>query len=225
MLISRRRKIPKNFPSLYLNNVQIESVSYFKYLGVWISDDLSWSKHVESICCKARRILGYMFRTFSPHCNQASIIALYKCQVLPILEYACVVWDPHLKRDQLLLESVQLFATRMAARSWTTDSESLNHHFQLPSLSSRRAYFKLLTTYKCLNSYTFCPPGNYSLHANPNLRVCHCKQLVVPLAKTSAFYNSFFISSARLWNSLPSYVVLCANVSTFKYAVKPLLLG
>ena len=39
--------------------------------------------------------------------------------------------------------------------SWTTDSESLNHHFQLPSLSSRRAYFKLLTTYKCLNSYTF----------------------------------------------------------------------
>ena len=148
MLISRRRKMRKNFPPLYLNNVQIESVSHFKYLGVWISDDLSWSKHVESICCKARRILGYMFRTFSPHCNQASIIAHYKCQVLPILEYACVVWDPHLKRDQLLLESVQLFATRIAARSWTTDSESLNHHFQLPSLSSHRAYFKLLTTYK-----------------------------------------------------------------------------
>ena len=136
MLISRRRKLPKNFSPLYLNNVQIESVSHFKYLGVWISDNLTWSKHVESICCKARHILGYMFRTFSPHCNQASIIALYKCQVLPISEYACVVWDPHLKRDQLLLESVQLFATRMAARSWTTDSESLNHHFQLPSLSS-----------------------------------------------------------------------------------------
>ena len=29
MLISRRRKIPKNFPPLYLNNVQIESVSHF----------------------------------------------------------------------------------------------------------------------------------------------------------------------------------------------------
>ena len=53
-----------------------------------------------------RRLLGYMFRTFSPHCDQASIIALYKSQVLPILEYACVVWDPHLKKDQLLLESV-----------------------------------------------------------------------------------------------------------------------
>ena len=158
MLISRRHNLPKNFPPLYINNIQIESVSHFKYLGVWISEDLTRSKHVESICCKARRILGYMFRTFSPHCNQDSI-ALHKCQVLPILEYACVVWDPRLKRDQQLLESVQLFATRMAARSWTSDSESLNHHFQLPSLSSLRIYFKVLSTYKCLNSYIFCPPG------------------------------------------------------------------
>jgi len=136
-----KRNLLKNFPPLYINNIQIESVSHFKYLGVWISDDQTWSKHVESICCKARRILGHMFRTFSPHCNQDSIIALYKCQVLPILEYACAVWDPHLKRDQLLLESVQLFATSMAAHSRTSDSESLNHHFQLPSLSSHRTYF------------------------------------------------------------------------------------
>ena len=221
MLISRRRNLPKNFPPLYINNIQIEHVSHFKYLGVWISDDLTWSKHVESVCCKARRILGYMFRTFSPHCNQDLIIALYKCQVLPILEYACIVWDPHLKKDQLLLESVQLFATRMAA----SDSESLNHHFQFPSLSSRRTYFKVLSTYKCLNGYTFCSPSNFSLHENPNLRVCHCKQLLVPFAKTSAFYHSFFISSARLWNSLLSHVILCSNVSTFKNAVKPLLLG
>ena len=167
-----------------------------------------------------------MFRTFSPHCNQDSIIALYKCQVLPILEYACVVCDLHLKKDQQLLESVQLFATRMAARSWTSDSESLNHHFQLPSLSSRRIYFKVLSTYKCLNNCIFCPPGNFSLNANPNLHVCHCKQLVVPFAKTSVFfYDSFFISSARLWNSLPPHVILCANVSTFKNAAKPFILG
>ena len=36
MLISRRRNLPKNFPPLYINNIQIESVSHFKYLGVWI---------------------------------------------------------------------------------------------------------------------------------------------------------------------------------------------
>ena len=84
------------------------------------------------------------------------------------------------------------FATRMASRSWTSDSESLNHHFQLPSLSSCRTYFKVLSTCKCLNSYTFCPPGNFSLHANPNLRVCHCKQLVVSFAKLLLFTIPFY---------------------------------
>ena len=223
MLISRRRGRLHSFP-LYLSNTLIEKVHHFKYLGVWISDDLSWSKHVETICCKARRLLGYTFRTFSPYCDQASIIAIYKSQVLPVLEYACAVWDPHLKKDQLLLESVQLFATRMASHSWKSDSESLNHHFKLPSLSSRRAYFKLLTTYKCLNNYMYCPTTNFSLHPKPNLRVCHSKQLTVPLAKTSAYFNSFFISSTRLWNSLPPHVVLCDNIAYFKSALKPLYL-
>ena len=223
MLISRRRGRLHSFP-LYLSNTLIEKVHHFKYLGVWISDDLSWSKHVETICCKARRLLGYTFRTFSPYCDQASIIAIYKSQVLPVLEYACAVWDPHLKKDQLLLESVQLFATRMASHSWKSDSESLNHHFKLPSLSSCRAYFKLLTTYKCLNNYMYCPTTNFSLHPKPNLRVCHSKQLTVPLAKTSAYFNSFFISSTRLWNSLPPHVVLCDNIAYFKSALKPLYL-
>ena len=134
MLISRRRGRLLYYPSFYLGSTLILKVSHFKYLGVWISDDLSLSKHVETVCCKAHRLLGYMFRTFSPHCDQVSIIALYKSQVLPILDFACVVWDPHLKKDQLLLESVQLFPTRIASKSWKSNSESLNHHFQLPSL-------------------------------------------------------------------------------------------
>ena len=187
MFISRRRNRQQNSPSFYLGDTLIQSVSHFKYLGVWISDDLSWSTHVEVICCKARRLLGYMFRTLSPHCDQASIISLYKSLILPILEYACVVWDPHLKQDQLLLESVQLFAMRLASHSWKSDSESLNQHFQLPSLSSRRAFFRMLTTYKCLNNIIYCPTLKFSPHPKPNLRVCHRRQLVIPMQELPHF--------------------------------------
>jgi len=35
---------------------------------------------------------------------------LYKSQVLPILDYACVACDPHLKKDK---ESVQHFALKI----------------------------------------------------------------------------------------------------------------
>ena len=39
--------------SLFLNNDSLEEVTQFKYLGVTITDDLSWSKQVSSVVSKA----------------------------------------------------------------------------------------------------------------------------------------------------------------------------
>ena len=133
------------------------------------------------MCCKARRLLGYMYRTFSPFCELSVLLSLYKSQVVPILDYACVVWDPHLKKDRLLLDSVQLFAMRMATHSWQEAPQALSSQCQLPPLSSRRSYFKLLYTFKFLNGFLHCPPGFFNLRCNPNLRISHSKQLVKPI--------------------------------------------
>ena len=132
-----------------------------------------------------------------------------------------MVWEPHLKKDQILLESVQLFATRLSSQQWSANSETLNQHFNLPSLTDRCNYLKLLFTYKLVFGHLYCPPGFFNLRANPNLRVCHCKQLIPPFAKTTSFYNSFFfVSSARLWNSLPAHAVLCPSIKSFKNTVQ-----
>ena len=37
-----------NFP-IYVNNNQLEIVHGYKYLGVWISDDLTWTERIDSI--------------------------------------------------------------------------------------------------------------------------------------------------------------------------------
>ena len=58
-----------------------------------------------------------------------------------------MVWDPHLKKDRLLLDSVQLFAMRMATHSWKEAPQALSSQCQLPPLSSRRSFFKLLYTF------------------------------------------------------------------------------
>ena len=54
---------------------------------------------------------------------------------------------------------------------------------------------------------------------NPNLHVCRCKQLIPPFAKTASFYNSLFVSSARLRNSLPAPAVLCPSINSFNNSV------
>ena len=50
------------------------------------------------LCSRARTLLSFMYRCDS-HCDSDTILMLYKPQVLPILDYACVLWDPHLKKD------------------------------------------------------------------------------------------------------------------------------
>ena len=94
MLFSRTTK--SHLP-LLLNGTQIEKVSNFKYLGIWLSANLTLSKHIENVCYKVQRLLKYIYCTFFPHCFPESILHLYKTQVLPILEYGCPIWDPRLQ--------------------------------------------------------------------------------------------------------------------------------
>ena len=57
----------------------------------------------------------------SPHpifIVQCSLGQLYVAFIRPHLEYATAVWDPHLSKDILELESVQRFACRICTKSW-----------------------------------------------------------------------------------------------------------
>ena len=62
MQILHKRNPTTPISPLLLNGLQLETVPSFKYLGVLISSDLSWSQHIESVCSKARKILGLIYR-------------------------------------------------------------------------------------------------------------------------------------------------------------------
>ena len=49
-------------PDLFLDNVSLERVQYFKYLRILPAGDLSWTHHIEAICSKARKLLGLLYR-------------------------------------------------------------------------------------------------------------------------------------------------------------------
>jgi hypothetical protein len=49
---------------------KLEVVDSNKYLGVTLSEDLSWRKHVEATSSKASRTLGFMRRNFRD-CNKS----------------------------------------------------------------------------------------------------------------------------------------------------------
>ena len=76
MIITRKRNSIQS-PQFVLNGMPLEQVESFKYLGVLLSSDLSWSSHIESICTKARKLIGLLYRNFYGNVNQQSLYTLY----------------------------------------------------------------------------------------------------------------------------------------------------
>jgi hypothetical protein len=89
----------------------LESVDKAKYLGITIREDLKWESHINNICGKANKTLDFLRRNLNIGSTSVKEQA-YKALVRPSLEYACSVWDPHIKSDIKKIEMVQRRAAR-----------------------------------------------------------------------------------------------------------------
>ena len=101
MVVSRRRTASTPSQPLLLDNHPLDQVKMFKYLGVLLSHDLSWGDHVQSVCSRARKILGLLYRQFYNNAPSHSLLQLYLSLVRPHLDYASAIWSPHVKKDKL----------------------------------------------------------------------------------------------------------------------------
>ena len=69
----------------------------------------------------------------------------------PKLEYAAVVWSPHLKKDIRKLERIQRTATKMVPELRDLQYEERLSKMGLPTLQARRERGDLITLYKIVN--------------------------------------------------------------------------
>ena len=72
---------------------------------------MSWSDHIDNICTKARKSLGFIRRNLR-NCPQYELDQAYASLVRPILEYACCALDPQQRKHIKQLESVPHRAAR-----------------------------------------------------------------------------------------------------------------
>ena len=102
------------FQSLKIDNEEVKVVDSLKLLGVWVSCDLKWDKHIDDVVNRAGKKL-YMLsclKKFGMPYNHLKQI--YISHIRPITEYACPVWhfgltDAHTKE----LECIQKRACRI----------------------------------------------------------------------------------------------------------------
>ena len=87
-------------PPLYMNGIEIQRVNNTKLLGLIISDGLSWSKHIDSICKKANKRTYYLILFRRSGLGKDELLTYYKHIIRPLLEYCCVVWHTSITKGQ-----------------------------------------------------------------------------------------------------------------------------
>ena len=75
---------------------ELDCVTSQPYLGVHISNTLSWDKHIQETIKKAQRVQNVIRRNLWS-CNKEVKSTAYLSLVRPLLEYASSSWDPSLK--------------------------------------------------------------------------------------------------------------------------------
>lgn len=100
-----KKKQPFTF-TYRVQGTQLHEVNEYKYLGVTITNTLSWSTHITNVCASASRKLGFLRHKLKKAPPELKMLT-YKTYILPKLEYASVVWDPFYKKDIQKIEMVQ----------------------------------------------------------------------------------------------------------------------
>jgi len=78
-----------------------------KDLGIFLCPNLDFHYHIEAVCCRALKMLGFVIRTSKEFRLSSSLKALYCSLVRPILEYSSILWDPFTAADSSCIERVQ----------------------------------------------------------------------------------------------------------------------
>ena len=74
----------------------LEEVIDAKYLGVTLSNDLLWSKHIATMTNKANSKLSFLRRNLKG-CPEKLKQTAYFSLIRSFMEYGATVWDPYKK--------------------------------------------------------------------------------------------------------------------------------
>ncbi|KAK3528699.1 hypothetical protein QTP70_009959 [Hemibagrus guttatus] len=72
-------------PSIYINGSEVEHVSSFKFLGIHISEDLSWYLNISTLVRKAQQRLYFLGRLKKAHLSPKILSNFYRCIIESIL--------------------------------------------------------------------------------------------------------------------------------------------
>ena len=220
MHVTHKKKItPYKY---HLWNSELGIVDNYPYLGVHLSNNLSWNNHINTTVNKANSILGLLKRNLWNCSTQTKDIA-YKTLVRPRLEYCCSVWDPHQKRHQDILEKTQRRAARFVSNKYqrTSSVTDMLGKLKWDTLQDRRTNSRLIFLFKEIHNITPCNINQITSKASsrPTTRITrqsHDLNFNIIRANKDCYKYSLYPRTIVEWNSLSPSTKSAPDLAAFK---------
>jgi hypothetical protein len=198
----------------------LELVKNAKYLGLSISHNLSWNHHIGTVTKKVNNINAFLSRNISS-CPSKIKAQCYTTLVRPIMEYACIIWDPVTQTNIRELEMMQRRAARFVTGDYRTTSSvtRMLAALQWTELQQHRKIAKVIMLYRIVNHLIAISPQSYLLPRGVALTTRgHNTRFLLPYSRIQSHQQYFFPSTIRLWNELPTAVVTTSHCRTYHCA-------
>ena len=130
-----------------------------------ITSNLSWSQHIVlMLLLRLNMLHQHLFG-----CSLESKRRAFSALVLPILENACTVWNPHTQQNIKLLQAVQTCGARWVCSArydplifhWSPPSSQCCINLHWPSLQVRHKFLTILAVYDSFHHQNCLKFNNY----------------------------------------------------------------
>ena len=183
----------------------IEEKEHIKDLGVQLSNDLTFSKHIDKVVLTCGKLVGWAMRTFRTR-SKSTMMVIWNSMIQSRLDYCSQLWSPSLASEIAKIEDVQRkFMKKIHGM------EELSYHERLKKLrmysqERRRDRYQLIFIWKI--SMKLVDGYNLDFKNEGTRRGRECTVVGSdrnsPAAVRRARENSLSCKGAKMFNLLPA---------------------
>lgn len=218
----RRSRIDDNI-QIFLNDIQLSTVSNEKVLGVQIDNNLSWREHVSKVAKKMSTNI-WLLSKIKCYLSLEHRLIYYKSYIQPHLDYANIVWGNTAKTNLMQIERLQKRACRIILDYNVNNVYQSMNDLKIMTISERIFFRKAKFMYKISNGLTpeyinemFSKRQevNHDGNVSQILRSMTADNFLLPKPNIELYKSSLAFSGPVVWNCLANNVKNAPSVESF----------
>ena len=222
MVIKQKNKKPCDI-NIYLDNTNLKEVSEYKYLGLTITNKLSWNNHVEKQILKISPMIGAI-RRCSHMLNDSVRKLLYNSFVEPHLRYLIPCWG---NAPEFVIQKLQRLQNKtiktIFSMDYYTPSKEIYKKTNILNISNLKTLEQVKLIYSMENNTLKTQTKLRKVREYHNHGTRSRENLRNEFARTNKAQNSPVYRGVMTYNGVPSDIVNCKIIKKMCHNLKTYL--